>query len=99
MFRFIYAASLLSCFVSSLYPCVGSLLQSTKDGNELSGKATEGVALAFLLPSIGILCSCVGFFAVNTDAKGAGWDVNLGTLMWVSLAARTAVSRFLQTCL
>ena len=32
--------------------------------------APSGIALAFLLPAIGIVCSIVGFFAVNTKEGG-----------------------------
>merc|ERR1719271_304383 len=34
------------------------------------------------LPAVGILCSVVGFFAVNTKEEGKGWNVQLGALMW-----------------
>merc|ERR1719197_558292 len=41
-----------------------------------------GIALAFMLPAVGIVCSVVGFFAVNTKEEGKGWNVSLGALMW-----------------
>jgi H(+)-translocating pyrophosphatase len=41
-----------------------------------------GIALAFLLPAVGIICSIVGYFAVNTSQEGKGWNVQLGALMW-----------------
>jgi len=76
-------ADLFESYVGSIIAAASlAITQSTKDGNPLSGKATEGVALAFMLPAVGIVCSCIGFFAVNTDASGKGWDVHLGTLMW-----------------
>merc|ERR1719345_479192 len=44
--------------------------------------AEEAIALAFLLPAIGILASIVGFFFVSTKEEGKGWDVSLGALMF-----------------
>lgn len=64
-------ADLFESYVGSIIAAASlAITQSTKDGNALSGKATEGVALAFMLPAAGIVCSCVGFFAVQTDAQG-----------------------------
>jgi len=40
------------------------------------------VQLAFLLPAVGIACSIIGYFAVNTTQEGKGWNVQLGQLMW-----------------
>jgi len=40
------------------------------------------IALAFILPAVGIICSIVGYFAVNTKQEGKGWNVQLGQLMW-----------------
>lgn len=42
----------------------------------------EQVALPFWLAGAGIVCSCLGFFAVSTKEEGAGWDSNLGALMF-----------------
>jgi len=41
-----------------------------------------GITLAFMLPAVGIICSILGYFAVNTDQEGQGWNVQLGSLMW-----------------
>jgi H(+)-translocating pyrophosphatase len=41
-----------------------------------------GIALAFMLPAVGIICSIVGYFFVNTTQEGKGWNVQLGALMW-----------------
>jgi len=35
-----------------------------------------------MLPAVGIICSILGYFAVNTDQEGQGWNVQLGSLMW-----------------
>jgi len=40
------------------------------------------VALPFWLAAAGIVCSMLGFFAVSTKEEGAGWDSNLGALMF-----------------
>jgi inorganic pyrophosphatase len=42
----------------------------------------SGIALAFFLPAVGIICSIIGFFAVSTKEEGKGWNVQLGSLMW-----------------
>jgi len=42
----------------------------------------EKMALAFVLPAFGIIASIVGFFFVNTNQEGKGWNVQLGELMW-----------------
>jgi H(+)-translocating pyrophosphatase len=52
------------------------------DGNIIDNLASNSVALAFLLPAIGIVCSIIGFFAVNTKEEAKGWNVQLGKLMW-----------------
>jgi len=41
-----------------------------------------GVHLAFMLPSVGIVASIIGYFAVSTEEKGDGWNVELGKLMF-----------------
>ena len=40
------------------------------------------VALPFWLAGVGIVCSALGFFAVQTKEEGAGWNSNLGALMF-----------------
>uniref|UniRef100_A0A7S0JBU6 H(+)-exporting diphosphatase n=1 Tax=Calcidiscus leptoporus TaxID=127549 RepID=A0A7S0JBU6_9EUKA len=40
------------------------------------------IKLAFYLPAVGIVCSIIGYFAVNTKEEGKGWNVELGALMW-----------------
>lgn len=40
------------------------------------------VALPFWLAGAGIVCSIIGFFAVHTKEEGAGWNSNLGALMF-----------------
>jgi len=42
----------------------------------------KGIMLSFMLPAVGIICSIVGYFAVNTTQEGKGWNVQLGSLMW-----------------
>jgi len=42
----------------------------------------EQVALPFWLAGVGIVCSALGFFAVQTKEEGAGWNSNLGALMF-----------------
>jgi len=44
--------------------------------------SNEKMALAFVLPAFGIICSIIGYFAVNTTQEGKGWNVQLGELMW-----------------
>jgi len=50
--------------------------------NIIEGQANACVALAFMLPALGIVCSIIGYFFVNTKEKGEGWNVQLGKLMW-----------------
>jgi H(+)-translocating pyrophosphatase len=38
--------------------------------------------LPFILSTLGVLCSFVGYFFVSTKEKGNGWNVKLGALMW-----------------
>jgi len=57
---------------------VGSIIAAAT----LAGDKKSMMALAFLLPAIGILSSVIGFFAVNTKQEGKGWNVQLGALMW-----------------
>jgi len=61
----------------------------------LQGKSTQAIALAFLLPAVGIVASTIGFFAVNTSAQGKGWDVHLRsrTPAALSRGAEPAVAR------
>merc|ERR1711870_78308 len=39
------------------------------------------LALPFMLASLGVLCSFLGYFVVSTKEKGEGWQVNLSSLM------------------
>jgi len=76
-------ADLFESYVGSLIAaCTLAVTQSKKDGNILEGQGAAAIALAFFLPAIGIACSVVGFFAVNTTEEGKGWNVQLGSLMW-----------------
>ena len=40
------------------------------------------VALPFYLAASGIVCSVLGCQLVKTDEEGAGWNSNLGALLW-----------------
>jgi K(+)-stimulated pyrophosphate-energized sodium pump len=76
-------ADLFESYVGSLIAAATlAISQGAVTGDLLFGKAAEGVALAFLLPAAGIVCSIIGFFAVNTKQEGKGWNVQLGALMW-----------------
>ena len=76
-------ADLFESYVGSLIAAATlAVSQSKIEGSAIAGQAEEAVALAFLLPAIGILCSVVGFFFVNTKEEGKGWDVSLGALMF-----------------
>ena len=76
-------ADLFESYVGSLIAAATlAVTQSKKEGNILEGQGPEAIALAFFLPAVGILCSVVGFFAVNTKEEGKGWNVQLGSLMW-----------------
>ena len=76
-------ADLFESYVGSLIAAATlAVTQSKKEGNILEGQGPAAIALAFFLPAIGILCSVVGFFAVNTKEEGRGWNVQLGSLMW-----------------
>merc|ERR1711920_408100 len=57
---------------------VGSVIAAAT----LAGGDLAKIKLAFYLPAVGIVCSIVGFFAVNTKEEGKGWNVELGALMW-----------------
>lgn len=57
---------------------VGSVIAAAT----LAGVDNRLLALPFLLASVGIFCSLVGYFMVGTKEEGKGWDVHLGTLMW-----------------
>mmetsp|Transcript_38024 Transcript_38024/g.116853 ORF Transcript_38024/g.116853 Transcript_38024/m.116853 type:complete len:913 (+) Transcript_38024:40-2778(+) len=76
-------ADLFESYVGSIIAAASlAVTQAQKEGDTLQGKSTQAIALAFLLPAVGIVASTIGFFAVNTSAQGKGWDVHLGTLMW-----------------
>jgi H(+)-translocating pyrophosphatase len=74
-------ADLFESYVGSLIAAATLAVSQSKKENALFD-APSGIALAFLLPAIGIVCSIVGFFAVNTKEEGKGWNVSLGALMW-----------------
>ena len=62
---------------------VGSLIAAaTLAVSQPDIDTNSGIALAFFLPAVGILCSIIGFFAVSTKEEGKGWNVQLGSLMW-----------------
>ena len=72
-------------------PHVGlAVTQAQKEGDTLQGKSTQAIALAFLLPAVGIVASTIGFFAVNTSAQGKGWDVHLRSRTPAALSTRGA---------
>ena len=76
-------ADLFESYVGSLIAAATlAVSQSKIEGSAIAGQAEEAVALAFLLPAIGIVCSIVGFFFVSTKEEGKGWDVSLGALMF-----------------
>jgi Na+/H+-translocating membrane pyrophosphatase len=74
-------AALRSPTGSIIAACTLAISQSKQEGI-ISGKGEGAVALAFMLPAVGIICSIVGYFAVNTSQQGQGWNVQLGALMW-----------------
>merc|ERR1712087_874468 len=57
---------------------VGSVIAAAT----FAGDDMDKIKLAFYLPSMGIVCSIIGYFAVNTKEEGKGWNVELGALMW-----------------
>mmetsp|Transcript_4044 Transcript_4044/g.10671 ORF Transcript_4044/g.10671 Transcript_4044/m.10671 type:complete len:811 (+) Transcript_4044:84-2516(+) len=71
--------SYVGCIIASATLAVS---QGAVAGDILEGKTKPAIALSFLLPAVGILCSIVGYFAVNTTQEGKGWNVQLGSLMW-----------------
>ena len=76
-------ADLFESYVGSLIAAATlAVSQSKLEGSVISGQAEEAIALAFLLPAIGIIASIVGFFFVSTKEEGKGWDVSLGALMF-----------------
>ena len=76
-------ADLFESYVGSLIAAATlAVSQSKLEDSVISGQAEEAIALAFLLPAIGIICSVVGFFFVSTKEEGKGWDVSLGALMF-----------------
>jgi H(+)-translocating pyrophosphatase len=76
-------ADLFESYVGSLIAAATlAVSQSQLEGSVISGQASEAIALAFLLPAIGIIASIVGFFFVSTKEEGKGWDVSLGALMF-----------------
>jgi len=76
-------ADLFESYVGSIIAAATlAITQSQIEGNALTGQGEQGVKLAFLLPAVGILASIIGFFAVNTEQEGQGWNVQLGALMW-----------------
>jgi len=71
--------SYVGCIIAS---ATLSVSQGAVAGDILFGKTKAGIALSFLLPAVGIVCSIIGYFAVNTTQEGKGWNVQLGSLMW-----------------
>merc|ERR1711920_55079 len=57
---------------------VGSIVAAAT----LAGNDNRLVALPLLLASLGIFCSLLGYWCVGTKEEGAGWNVQLGKLMW-----------------
>ena len=89
-------ADLFESYVGSIIAAASlAVTQAQKEGDTLQGKSTQAIALAFLLPAVGIVASTIGFFAVNTSAQGKGWDVHLGsrTPAALSRGAEPAVAR------
>jgi len=76
-------ADLFESYVGSIIAsCTLAVSQAKVQGDVIEGKSSQAIALAFALPAVGILCSIVGYFFVNTSAEGKGWNVQLGKLMW-----------------
>jgi H(+)-translocating pyrophosphatase len=76
-------ADLFESYVGSIIAAATlAISQETTPGSVLEGTGAAGVQLAFLLPAVGIACSILGYFAVNTTQEGQGWNVQLGQLMW-----------------
>merc|ERR1712038_1766264 len=57
---------------------VGSIVAAAT----LAGTDNRLVALPVILAALGIFCSLIGYTMVGTDQEGAGWNVELGKLMW-----------------
>eukprot|EP00965_Chrysotila_dentata_P174322 5755002-Pleurochrysis_carterae.AAC.1 len=74
-------ADLFESYVGSIIATATLAVSATTDGSA-SVKPDEKIALAFFLPALGIICSIIGYFAVNTKEEGKGWNVELGALMW-----------------
>jgi len=76
-------ADLFESYVGSLIAAATlAVSQSTIPDSPIHNQSKEAIALAFMLPAIGIICSIIGFFFVNTKEEGKGWDVQLGSLMF-----------------
>jgi len=76
-------ADLFESYVGSLIAAATlAVSQSKLESSVIHEQAEEAIALAFMLPAIGIICSIVGFFFVSTKEEGKGWDVSLGALMF-----------------
>jgi len=75
-------ADLFESYVGSIIAACTLAISQSKQEGIISGKGEGAVALAFMLPAVGIICSIVGYFAVNTSQQGQGWNVQLGALMW-----------------
>jgi H(+)-translocating pyrophosphatase len=76
-------ADLFESYVGSIIAAATlAVSQSSTAGDVIYGQADAAIGLAFALPAVGILCSIIGYFAVNTTAQGQGWNVQLGSLMW-----------------
>jgi len=76
-------ADLFESYVGSIIAAATLAVSQSKSADDIIfGKASEAIGLAFMLPAVGIICSIVGYFAVNTNQEGKGWNVQLGALMW-----------------
>merc|ERR1740139_1067023 len=68
-------ADLVESYVGSLIAAATlAVSQSKLESSVIHEQAEEAIALAFMLPAIGIICSIVGFFFVSTKEEGKGWD-------------------------
>jgi len=76
-------ADLFESYVGSIIAAATlAVSQSSVAGDVIYGQQKNAIGLAFALPAVGIICSIIGYFAVNTTAEGKGWNVQLGALMW-----------------
>ncbi|KAL1514635.1 hypothetical protein AB1Y20_003728 [Prymnesium parvum] len=74
--------SYVGCIIASATLAVSQGAAGGPDDVLHKDNMQAAIALAFILPAVGIICSIVGYFAVNTKQEGKGWNVQLGQLMW-----------------